>query len=122
MVGGKTVLVGRLRKPCPPRAASNVPAAPSDRPRCADVVAELLDVVQEAVLLDDRSLSRLRQLIRFRFGGRRIRIHAEAPARVDLAAVETRLRERKPIRMIAQEIGVDRATIYRMLHSSRRSR
>jgi len=85
-------------------------------------VTELLDLVQETVPLDDHSRSRLRHLIRLRFGGRRIRIHAQAPARVDLAAVETRLRERTPIRVIAQDIGVDRATIYRMLHSSRRSR
>lgn len=86
----------------------------------ADFVAELLDVVEEVVPLDDRSRSRLGQSIRLRFGGRRMRIHAEEPARVDLAAVEMRLRERKPIRVIAHEVGVDRATIYRLLRKSHR--
>lgn len=81
-----------------------------DRP---DYAAQIAQAVGEVLALDTMASGRVAEAIRERFGGQRLRIEAVAP--VTLEAVDAGLRERKPVAVIAGEVGVHRSTIYRLL-------
>ena len=80
-------------------------------------------VAQFVALARETPPEALESAIRSRFGGQQVRITAEpvrpAPSIDD---VDARLRQRMPVRAIAADLGVSRATIYRMLHASRTGR
>lgn len=78
-----------------------------------DAVQQLLKVVSEAANLEPQALARCDQAIRREFGGAALRIQPRAPVTVD--DIDARLRQRKPVATIAIEVGLSRATIYRML-------
>lgn len=89
-----------------------------------DFVQEIVGLVQEIAELDDRKRAQVEMTIRHRFGGERVNIRPTPP--VDLAvAVQTidqKLRQGLPVRAIAQDTGVCRATIYRWIKKSRTAR
>lgn len=82
-----------------------------------DAVQQLLRVVSEAAQIDHTALARCDQAIRREFGGAALRIQPKAPVTID--DIDARLRQRKPVAMIAAEVGLSRATIYRMLGKKR---
>lgn len=59
--------------------------------------------------------------LRARFGGQQVRIEPVPPRQpVQIDDIDARLRQRMPVRVIAADLGVSRATIYRMLNGARR--
>ena len=78
-----------------------------------DDAPELIGLVNEIVGLQGADARRLDAALRARYGGEAVRI-AERPP-VTLGEIDAGLRERKPVRVIAEEVGLSRATIYRML-------
>jgi DNA invertase Pin-like site-specific DNA recombinase len=78
-----------------------------------DAVQQLLQVVATAAHIDHAALARADTAIRREFGGAALRIQPKAPVTID--EIDSRLRARKPVAMIAHEVGLSRATIYRML-------
>ena len=83
-----------------------------------DAVQELLRIVGEVVQVEPAALSRADVAIRREFGGCALRIHSRAPVGID--QIDAGLRQRKPVAVIASEIGISRATVYRMLKPKRR--
>lgn len=86
-----------------------------------DFVAEFVALVREhAPGVDAAAEMSIETAIRSRFGGREVRIDRQAPAaRPTMGDIDDRLRQRKPVTAIAAELGVSRATIYRMLNAGR---
>lgn len=82
-----------------------------------DAVQQILEIVGAVAKVDASALSRADQAIRREFGGTAVRIQPRAP--VTLEQIDAGLRQRKPVAMIAAEVGLSRATIYRMLGKSR---
>ncbi len=78
-----------------------------------DAVQQILEIVGTVAQVDALALSRVDQAIRREFGGAELRIQARPP--VTMAQIDEGLRARKPVAMIATEVGLSRATIYRML-------
>lgn len=78
-----------------------------------DAVHRILEVVGSVAQLDAAALSRADQAIRREFGGAAMRIQQKAP--VTIQDIDMRLRARKPVAVIAHEVGLSRATVYRML-------
>ena len=83
----------------------------------ADAVQEILKIVGEVTCADPAALLRADQAIRREFGGYALRIQPRAP--VTLEQIDAGLRQRKPVAVIASEVGLSRATIYRMLGRGR---
>ena len=82
-----------------------------------DAVHQLLQVVATAAQLDPVALSRADTAIRREFGGSALRIQERATVTLD--DIDARLRARKPVAVIAHEVGLSRATVYRMLGKRR---
>jgi hypothetical protein len=78
-----------------------------------DAVQQILEIVGSVAQIDASALSRADQAIRREFGGCQMRIQPRAP--VTMEQIDAGLRQRKPVAMIAYEVGLSRATIYRML-------
>ena len=84
------------------------------------------DPVQEIVAIVDRlrplgeSRPAVEAAIRREFGGEEIRIPRRAP--VTLEAVNAGLYAGLPVREVARDLGISRATVYRMLAAPRKSR
>lgn len=79
-----------------------------------DFVAEFVALARET------PPDRLETEIRARFGGLQVRITATPPRPAPTVDdVDARLRQRMPVVAIAAELGVSRATIYRLLHAGR---
>jgi hypothetical protein len=78
-----------------------------------DAVQQLLQVVATAAHIDHAALARADTAIRREFGGVALRIQPKAPVTID--DIDVKLRARKPVAIIAHEVGLSRATIYRML-------
>lgn len=81
-----------------------------------DAVQQILEIVGTVAKIDAMALSRADQAIRREFGGTAMRIQPRAP--VTLEQIDAGLRQRKPVAAIAAEVGLSRATIYRMLGKS----
>lgn len=77
-------------------------------------------MVGEATQIDTQALARAEQAIRREFAGARLRIEPRAPLTIE--DIDVRLRQRKPVAAIAPELGVSRATIYRMIGRTRNNR
>jgi DNA invertase Pin-like site-specific DNA recombinase len=79
-----------------------------------DFVAEFVALARET------PPEALETAIRSRFGGQQVRITATPPRPTpSIDDVDTRLRQRMPVTAIAADLGVSRATVYRLLHRSR---
>lgn len=82
-----------------------------------DAVQQILEIVGTVAQVDARALSRVDQAIRRELGGTAMRIQPRAP--VTLEQIDAGLRQRKPVAVIASEVGLSRATVYRMLKPKR---
>lgn len=82
-----------------------------------DAVTQLLQVVGEVTQMDRAALSRADQAIRREFGGKAMRIQPRAPLTIE--QIDAELRQRKTVAVIADEVGISRSTIYRMLERNR---
>lgn len=82
-----------------------------------DAVQQILEIVGTVAQVDALALSRADQAIRRELGGTAMRIQPRAP--VSLEQIDAGLRQRKPVAIIASEVGLSRATVYRMLGKSR---
>ena len=85
-----------------------------------DAVQQILEIVGTVAQVDPLALSRADQAIRREFGGTAMRIQPRAP--VSLEQIDAGLRQRKPVAIIAAEVGISRATIYRMLRRKSRKK
>lgn len=85
-----------------------------------DAVQQILEIVGTVARVDAVALSRADQAIRREFGGTAMRIQPRAP--VTVAQIDAGLRQRKPVAVIAAEVGLSRATIYRMLGRKNRTK
>lgn len=85
-----------------------------------DAVQELLKIVGEVTQVEPAALSRADQAIRREFGGSALRIQPRAPVAIE--QIDAGLRQRKPVAVIAHEVGISRATIYRMLGRKNRKK
>jgi len=85
-----------------------------------DYVSELVRTVSAVASLDPEAEQRAAAAIRGRFGGQKLRIDPREPITVE--KIDAGLRARQPVREIAADLGVSRATIYRMLGKSRGKR
>jgi len=85
-----------------------------------DFVAQLLALLTRAASLDEPTRKQIEKDIRTLWGGRNVRISRRYP--VTLEEIDARLRERKPVREIAEELESSRATIYRRLSLKSRKR
>jgi hypothetical protein len=82
-----------------------------------DAVHQILQLVGTVAQLDRAALSRADMAIRREFGGKAMRIQPRAP--VTIEQIDAELRQRKPVAVIADEVGISRSTIYRMLERNR---
>lgn len=78
-----------------------------------DIVTQFVTLARETAGLDERVAREIDARIRAEHGGRTVKIAERAPITPEF--VDQRLRERKTVRMIAGEVGLSRATIYRIL-------
>lgn len=83
-----------------------------------DFAVQFVALVREVAHTGDDTCARIEAEIRRRFGGEQVRI-AERPP-LTLERIDAALRERKPVRVVASELGVSRATIYRYLGKPRK--
>ena len=83
-----------------------------------DAVQQILQIVGATTQIAPEALARADQAIRREFGGEALRIQPKAP--VTMGDIDMRLRQRKPVALIASEMGISRATIYRMLGKSKK--
>lgn len=89
-----------------------------------DFVTEIVGLVQEIAEVDGQKLASIEHSIRMRYGGERVNIRPTPPIDLDQAMVviDQQLGQRKSVREIAQNTGVCRATIYRWMAKSRKTR
>lgn len=85
-----------------------------------DAVQQILEIVGTHAQVDTAALSRAEKAIRQEFGGTALRIQPRAP--VTLAQIDAGLRAKKPVAVIANEVGLSRATVYRMLGRNNRNK
>ena len=82
-----------------------------------DDLHRIMDVIARVTPIGEARAVAERQL-RAELGGQRLRIDARPP--LEMGLVDTRLRERIPVREIARELGVHRATLYKHLQPKSR--
>lgn len=78
-----------------------------------DTAARIAAIVCQELDAGPAELARVEHALRRELGGQQVRI-AERPP-ITLEAINEGLRQRKSVRVIAAEAGVDRSTIYRHL-------
>ena len=78
-----------------------------------DFVTEFVALARESASIDDRTAREIEAKLRAQHGGRTVRIAERAPVTAEF--VDAQLRERKSVRRIAGEVGLSRATIYRII-------
>lgn len=78
-----------------------------------DFVAQVVALARETAQIDERAAREIEARLRSEHGGRTVRIAERAPLTPEF--IDSRLRERKSVREIANESSVSRATVYRML-------
>ena len=78
-----------------------------------DFATEFVALAREVAAVSPDAGARLESELRQRYAGEPIRI-AERPP-VTPERVDELLRQRKPVRVVAADLGVSRATIYRLL-------
>lgn len=79
-----------------------------------DHAAEIAQMAADMLVLAPREAAKFENELRARFGGASLRIAPTPPVTPEV--VDAGLRARKPVAVIATELGVSRATIYRLLH------
>lgn len=85
-----------------------------------DDVQRIMAVIERVAPIGE-ARAMAEQQLRAELGGQRLRIEARPP--LDMGFVDQRLRQRVPVREIARELGVHRATLYKHLQpKSRRAR
>lgn len=82
-----------------------------------DAVQMILKIVGDVATVDPAAILRAEMAIREEFGGKSLRIQHRAPVTLD--QIDAGLRQRKPVAVIAAEVGLSRASIYRMLGKNR---
>lgn len=82
-----------------------------------DFAQQFVALAQQVAGIDADAARRIEIALRAQHGGRSVRI-LPGPVRPapTLEMIDAGLRERKPVRQIAQELGVHRATLYRLLN------
>lgn len=83
-----------------------------------DHAARIAAIACQALDADSAAGRQIEDALRRELGGQHVRISERAPITLD--AINAGLRERKPIRVIAAELGVNRATLYRHLKAKTR--
>lgn len=83
-----------------------------------DFAAEFVALAREVADVSPDAGARLEAELRARYAGSQVRIAERPPLTLD--AIDGLLRQRKPVRAVAVELGVSRATIYRMIGNGRR--
>jgi len=84
-----------------------------------DFAAEFVALAREIADVSPDAGARLEAELRARYAGTQVRI-AERPP-VTLERINEVLRQGKPVRLVADELGVSRMTIYRHLGSAKKS-
>ena len=79
----------------------------------SDFVQEFMALARETGRIDDRAAREIEAKLRAEHGGRTVRIAERAPVTAEF--VDAQLRERKSVRVIAGEVNLSRATIYRII-------
>lgn len=79
-----------------------------------DFVAEFVALARDTAGIDARAAQQIEARLRSDYGGQTVRIAERPPVTPEF--IDARLRERKSVREIAGEVGMSRATIYRMLN------
>lgn len=85
-----------------------------------DFVRELIAVARETLVIAPHEAEKLDFAVRSRFAGASYLVTDVPPVTVD--DINEQLRMRAPVRLIAANLGVSRATIYRRLHEHRASK
>jgi len=86
-----------------------------------DFAADFAALVREVVpAVDAVAAERLEAELRRRYGGDRVLILERRPVTVE--QINDRLRARVPVAAMVDDLGVSRATIYRMLGTGRRKK
>jgi DNA invertase Pin-like site-specific DNA recombinase len=88
-------------------------------PPMTDHAARIAAIACQALAADQNASARVEAALRRELGGQQVRIAERPPITVE--AINAGLRERKPVRVIAAELGVSRATLYRHLGKPRKS-
>ncbi len=78
-----------------------------------DFVTEFVALARDAGGIDDTAARAIEARLRHDYGGQKVHIAERAPVTPEF--IDARLRERKSVREIAGEVGMSRATIYRLL-------
>lgn len=84
-----------------------------------DHAARIAAIACQALAADPAAGRQIEAALRRELGGQQVRIAERPPITLD--AINAGLRERKPVRVIAAELGVCRATLYRYLAKPRKS-
>lgn len=79
----------------------------------SDIVAEFIALARDVAGVDPQAAKRLGDGIRHAYGGQKVIILPREP--ITLEQIDGGLRQGKPVRLIATELGCSRATIYRHL-------
>ena len=79
----------------------------------SDIVAEFVALAREVAGVDPQAAKRLSAGLRHAYGGQKVIILPREP--ITLEQIDVGLRQGKPVRTIAGELGCSRATIYRHL-------
>ena len=86
-----------------------------------DHTAQITALVARVADVQPEALARVENELRRSFGGQKVQILRQAPITID--RINERLYQGKPVREIASDFRVSRATIYRELQrNSRKSR
>ena len=81
--------------------------------RSPDIVAEFVSLARDVAGVGPQAAARLEDEMRRSFGGLQVRIAPRPPVTVE--QINAELRAGKVVRVIADDFGVSRATIYRHL-------
>jgi len=85
-----------------------------------DFAQQFVALVREVAPEAAPAAALIERELRDRFGGQRVRIDARAP--LTLEAIDERLRQRMRVVEIAEDLGVSRWAIYRMLRTPKDAR
>jgi DNA invertase Pin-like site-specific DNA recombinase len=84
-----------------------------------DYAARIAAIACQALAADPSARENVEAALRRELGGKQVRIAERAPITVEV--INAGLRARKPVAVIAQELGCSRATLYRHLGRPRKS-
>lgn len=78
-----------------------------------DFVREVIAVVRRHSELSGVAAEKIERELRLRYAGEKVSVTRQAP--IDADFINSQIRERKSVRLIAVENGLSRSTIYRIL-------